>query len=216
LQSGPSSITSQKIALRRDLQARLRALPPASRSDASLTLCHHLTRLLPNPAGQLVAGFLPLPTEPNLLTFYHHLLAHRASLALPRLTSPGHMEFRELPPAAPHSHPAPNPLPCLLPGPFGLWQPDPAHCRQVSPNEITFALVPGLGFAPGGARLGRGAGYYDRWLPLLPTTTPTVGIAFSCQLCPTLPVDPHDHPLDFLLTENGWSQGARAQPSPAA
>jgi 5-formyltetrahydrofolate cyclo-ligase len=77
---------------------------------------------------------------------------------------------------------------------------------------MSLVLVPGLGFAAGGTRLGRGGGYYDRWLAHLPSSTPTIGIAFSLQICPSLPTLNHDQKVDFLLTESGWSEGNRGQP----
>jgi len=63
-------------------------------------------------------------------------------------------------------------------------------------------LVPGLAFARDGRRLGRGGGYYDRWLATQ-RGIPTFGICFSCQLVETLPVEPHDIHVDAILTESG-------------
>jgi 5-formyltetrahydrofolate cyclo-ligase len=50
-------------------------------------------------------------------------------------------------------------------------------------------------------RLGRGEGYYDRFLKLLPSTTPTIGLAFDFQLVDTLPeLEAHDMPVSLVLT----------------
>jgi 5-formyltetrahydrofolate cyclo-ligase len=102
----------------------------------------------------------------------------------------------------------------LRPGPHGLREPDPAVCPAVPPSAIDLVLVPGLGFAPGGARLGRGAGYYDRWLATLPDGARTIGVAFAGQVLPVVPCDAHDWRVDHILTDDGWVPGARGMLSP--
>jgi 5-formyltetrahydrofolate cyclo-ligase len=67
-------------------------------------------------------------------------------------------------------------------------------------------LVPGLAFDRRGGRLGRGRGYYDRFLAGLPGafSSPVrffaLGYCTSIQLVPELPVDPWDRPMDGLCT----------------
>ena len=82
-------------------------------------------------------------------------------------------------------------------GAFGILEPD---CRSVvvSPDEVDFAVVPGVAFDRSGRRLGRGRGFYDRLLPRL--SCPKVGVAFPFQMFGTIPVDPWDVPLDAVVT----------------
>jgi 5-formyltetrahydrofolate cyclo-ligase len=54
-----------------------------------------------------------------------------------------------------------------------------------------------------GRRLGKGYGYYDRFLSGLSKTAVTVGLAFSRQLLPEVPVEPWDVPVDVVVTEDG-------------
>ncbi len=61
-------------------------------------------------------------------------------------------------------------------------------------------VVPGLAFTPGGHRLGYGGGYYDRFLASLPPSAVTVGVCFHEQLVDDLPLDPHDRPVDLVVT----------------
>jgi 5-formyltetrahydrofolate cyclo-ligase len=65
------------------------------------------------------------------------------------------------------------------------------------------ALVPGVGFDASGIRLGRGVGFYDRALSALRAsgTVYAVGLAFECQIVPSLPFDPWDQPVDCIVTE---------------
>jgi len=71
------------------------------------------------------------------------------------------------------------------------------------PDPATFDLVivPGVAFTERGARLGRGGGWYDRLLPQLRADCATVGVAFDIQVLPELPVEPHDVPVDVVVTE---------------
>ena len=72
--------------------------------------------------------------------------------------------------------------------------------RRVGPQQIDFAIVPGLGFDRNGGRIGYGKGYYDRLLPQLPTDCPKVGLAYDCQLVENIPVESHDQRMDVIVT----------------
>ena len=67
-------------------------------------------------------------------------------------------------------------------------------------EDIDIIIVPLLAFDRFGHRLGYGAGYYDRFLPLCPGAT-KIGIAFSCQEIGEVPADETDVPLDRVVTE---------------
>lgn len=202
----------EKSTLRRELRARLRALSPDHHAAASAHIGTHLSDW-PTPAtGRLLAAFLPLPSEPDLRRFYRTWETGGGRLAAPLITAPNSLEFRVLPSGALDD--ASPSAAGLRPGPHGLREPDPAQCPLASPEEISLILVPGLGFARGGARLGRGAGYYDRWLASLPTGIPTIGVAFALQIVPDLPREPHDWLVDHIVTEAGWLPGTRGLPPP--
>ncbi len=67
----------------------------------------------------------------------------------------------------------------------------------------TLLLVPCVGYGPGGVRLGYGGGFYDRTLATLEPRPYTVGLAYSFGFLPWLQAEPHDVPLDAVLTEEG-------------
>jgi 5-formyltetrahydrofolate cyclo-ligase len=69
--------------------------------------------------------------------------------------------------------------------------------------EPTLLLVPCVGFGPGGVRLGYGGGFYDRTLATLTPRPFTVGLAYSQGFIPWLKAEPHDVPLDAVLTDEG-------------
>jgi len=77
-------------------------------------------------------------------------------------------------------------------GPYGILQPKRRYIRPVVPELIDLVVVPGLAFDKKGNRLGRGAGYYDKFLAGLPGDTPRIGLAFDFQVLRSLPALSHD------------------------
>jgi 5-formyltetrahydrofolate cyclo-ligase len=88
----------------------------------------------------------------------------------------------------------------LVRGPLGAAEP-PAAAREVELGDIDAFLIPGVGFSEDGLRLGRGGGYYDVTLKQAPRAA-RVGVGFDLQVLATLPRDPHDVPLDAVVTES--------------
>jgi 5-formyltetrahydrofolate cyclo-ligase len=68
---------------------------------------------------------------------------------------------------------------------------------------IDLVIVPGLGFSENGYRIGRGMGFYDRFLAQADFLGLSCGLAFHQQLCPDLPILDHDVPLSMLATDKG-------------
>lgn len=78
--------------------------------------------------------------------------------------------------------------------------PKPKDTVQFQPQLL---FVPLVGFGPGGNRLGYGGGFYDRTLAALTPRPVTVGLGFAHGFIPWLEPEPHDVPLDAILTEDG-------------
>ena len=83
--------------------------------------------------------------------------------------------------------------------------PKPKDTERFAPELL---LVPCVGFGPGGLRLGYGGGFYDRTLAALDPPPVTVGVGYAHGFVPWLEAEPHDVPLDVILTEDGvhWQQ----------
>lgn len=84
-------------------------------------------------------------------------------------------------------------------GKMVLKEPNPKKHQKVIPDEKTLVILPGMAFDRHKNRLGYGGGYYDRYLEQYEPKT--VGIAFDFSIVETLPVEPFDRPLDYLITE---------------
>lgn len=85
-------------------------------------------------------------------------------------------------------------------GPYLLREPAP-EAMVVTPSVL---IIPLVAFNDTGYRLGKGKGYYDRYLEGQRKTQKilAIGYAFEFQWVPDLPVEPFDQKLDFVVTEN--------------
>lgn len=92
--------------------------------------------------------------------------------------------------------------PCdFLPGAFGIREPRPGN-KAVLREQLFAICVPGLAFDRTGARIGYGKGYYDRFLsaPAFGGRPILIGTGYDFQLLDTVPQDPHDQRLDYIVT----------------
>ena len=187
--------------LRKRLRSLREAMPVAERQQSSAQLCSELglwfeaRHLLRSPKSEIVAGFWPLTHEPDLRPLFHRLHVTGTTVALPVVVKKhAPLEFHAW-------EPADN----LNPGPFGVLEP-----TQGSVMQPTVLLVPTLGFNDHGERIGYGGGYYDRTLAALSNTGipfTAIGIAWDqARLDEDAEhsAQPHDHPLDTILTPSGW------------
>jgi len=100
----------------------------------------------------------------------------------------------------------------LVPVPFGFLQ--PKKTTPVVPlAQIDLILVPGIAFDLQGHRLGRGAGYYDRFLPRADLRAAVCALAFECQIVDAVPVGEHDWPLQLIFTEERVIRNEKGEPS---
>ena len=77
----------------------------------------------------------------------------------------------------------------------------PRGGRPLVPHLIDLVIVPGLAFDPSGNRLGRGGGFYDRFLRRLRRSATTVGLAFDVQIIDTVPANDRDFAVTTIVTD---------------
>ncbi len=94
-----------------------------------------------------------------------------------------------------------DPVQDLVPGYYNIPEPDPKKSLRLEPGEIDAAVIPGSVFDIHGGRLGYGGGYYDRFLLNDAPQAKRIGLAFELQVVDNVPLEPHDQPLDILITE---------------
>jgi 5-formyltetrahydrofolate cyclo-ligase len=178
-----------KDELRREMRMRLKNLG-AAREEKSWAICDALAAHSAFAQSKRVALFSPLPSEPDLNALWQH--AGR-QFCYPRVAQEK-IEFVEI--AA---------LEDLVEAPWNPWVREPAVTtdRIIAPAEIDLVLVPGLAFTRDGWRLGRGGGFYDRFLAELPARTVKLGVCFEVQIVEALPAEEYDQRVDAVVTESG-------------
>jgi 5-formyltetrahydrofolate cyclo-ligase len=87
----------------------------------------------------------------------------------------------------------------LEPSTFGILEPRNDRVRPVEPTEADVAIIPGIAFDAAGHRIGYGGGYYDRFLGKFRGTK--IALAYELQIRDSIPVEPHDLPVDTIVTE---------------
>lgn len=132
----------------------------------------------------MVALFAPLADEIQLLPLVEKLSCR---VVLPRVEGDD-MEFYDYDPRA------------MQIGSFGIVEPQ--GVEPVEAEQIDLMVVPGVAFTAAGDRLGRGKGYYDRYLSREGFRAFCVGVCYEHQVVESLPVEPHDKAMDEVVSSN--------------
>ncbi len=96
----------------------------------------------------------------------------------------------------------------IVPGTWGI--PEPGEAYPAFLHDIALIIVPGAAFDEWGNRMGYGAGFYDKLLPVFTKTT--VALAFEVQIVAHVPVDSHDIPVQKIVTEKRVITAQRYRP----
>ncbi|MEL6062760.1 MULTISPECIES: 5-formyltetrahydrofolate cyclo-ligase [unclassified Methylobacterium] len=187
--SSDSADATRKAELRRAALAARDALGVEDRQAASAAITRTLLALPELTRARLVGAFWPIRSEVDPRAAAEGLLDRGQAVALPQVTKAG-LVFREW-----------RAGDTLVSGGFGLSEPDPS-LPLVDPDAL---IVPLAAFDRTGQRIGYGRGYYDGAIARLSRDRPlfTVGIGFAVQEVERVPAEPHDRPLDCVITEAG-------------
>ena len=185
--------------MRRAMLARRAALGPEARAAFASAASVHADLIVTAHGGRpAVALYCARADEAPMAAIAARLHAQGVALALPLIGArDAPLRFRAWRPGEP-----------LEAGPFGIQQ--PAAGAEVVPDVL---VVPLLAFDRAGHRLGYGGGYYDRTLAALHARGPVlaIGLAFAAQAVRSVPAEPHDVPLQAVLTETGLAVDRRAR-----
>lgn len=180
-----------KGELRTKLLRLLRQQKEEARRRKSEAIRQQVTRLPEFQQASTVCCYVALPYEVQTWRLIDEMLAQGKRVVVPvtrqrsqRLTLSEVRDWRAE----------------LAPGSFGVHEPVPSAVRRIRRQALDLVLVPGLAFDHRGHRLGHGHGYFDRFLARLPRRVTTIGLAYRFQLVDHLPVAPHDHPVDRVVT----------------
>lgn len=189
-----------KAALRARMKRELAGRSDADWALTSAAVVEGLRGLPWWPRVRAVMLYAPLRGEPDLTALAPDPAAPARVACVPRID----WATRSMVPAVVGDWAAD-----LVPVRLGLREPRSA-AAAFPPADLDVVLVPGLAFDWAGRRLGRGAGFYDRFLAALPRRCLRLGVCSLAQVLTDLPAEPHDEPVDGLLCEAGlvWRRGA--------
>jgi 5-formyltetrahydrofolate cyclo-ligase len=179
----------EKMRIRQVLRERKAALLPEERLEKSRSICRHVAEQVRN--GETVLAYTSKELEVNTAPLIDALLARKIPVVVPIIQKEdislrlSYIRDRSV----------------LVPSTFGVPEPIGSEI-PANPADINTILLPMLGFDRTGARIGYGAGYYDRFLEKNPDLR-KIGIAFACQEIERLPLDPTDVRMDMIITEDG-------------
>ncbi len=175
--------TGEKKSLRKAVRERLSSVPSDERKRRSAAICDALKSHIAVCGARVVALFAPLPDEPDISPLIDNPGTARVVL-LPRVEGDT-MQF--------YCYDGNN----LSAGYFGVSEPQ--GVEPVAPDEIDVMVVPGVVFTKDGARMGRGKGFYDKYLSLDGFRALKIGVCFAEQVVDELPLEPHDVLMDSVV-----------------
>ncbi len=186
-----NNVSMTKGAIRTQVLAQLKQQQEEDRRHGSEAIWRKVKQLAVFRRARTVCCYVALPYEVQTWQMIEEMLKGGKRVVVPRASSrTKRLALSEI--RDPHAE--------LARGTLGVWEPVPAAVRPVRVRDLDVVLVPGIAFDRRGHRLGHGHGYFDRFLARVPTTTPTIGLAFRFQLLERLPTASHDHTVHTVLT----------------
>ena len=184
-------IQTDKQALRREKLLARKLLAPDCRKTADRSIRNRVEALPEFRQAATVAAYASDGTEPDLIPLLRQAREEGKTICFPRWRenesryemAVADADFR------------------LMEGKWKMPEPPPeAPAVSDSMLEDAVWLIPGVAFDPECRRLGRGKGIYDRFLASARGCK--IGIFYDCQKTAVIPMEPHDRPLDAVVTES--------------
>jgi 5-formyltetrahydrofolate cyclo-ligase len=182
-----------KSQIRADMKSRLAAITPAERHTRSLAACQLLIATREFKNAQTIMIYMSMPSEVETSPLAVRAWQGGKSIAVPRIDWDGHrmepVEIRSLDVD-------------MQTKPKGPGIREPAKGFALSLGVIDMIVVPGLAFDRGGFRVGRGRGFYDRFLGQREFNGIRCALCFHEQLQDVaVPAESHDVPMNLIVTD---------------
>jgi len=189
----PAELPTTKPGIRKHILSLREQLGPEKRAACSAGIVARILDLEPYRRAGTVLGYMNFGTEFASEMWIRQLLAQRKRLVLPRVNH--HTNRLDL-------YRVDDPENQLAAGLWEIREPIVERCeRLTNPNEVEFALLPGVAFTRDGARLGYGGGYYDKLLGSMALRPALAAAAFSLQIVEQIPQESTDVRVGWIITE---------------
>lgn len=179
-----------KKALRQELRQRMGAIPPEELQRRSAAACRLLCQQEEYQRASVLMLFLSTAHEVDTQPLALQAWADAKTVLAPRVA----WDQRRMLPVEIHSL-----VSGVEEGYMGIRE--PVEGVPVPIGDIDLVIVPGLGFDEQGNRLGRGRGFYDRFLSHPDFRGIACALALEDQVVPSIPVGPSDVAVDMLVTD---------------
>ena len=180
----PEVAAWRKAERARLIAARL-TVPADQRTRMAAEIAQQLDAIIGPPDGRMVSLYWPFRGEPDLRPWMAEIAARGGRTALPLVVAKAQpLVFR--------AWQAGDPLE------KGVWNiPVPAQGDPVLPDIV---IAPLVGFDRRNYRLGYGGGFFDRTIAAMPTKPLVIGVGYALQRMDTIRPQPHDIPMDRIVT----------------
>jgi 5-formyltetrahydrofolate cyclo-ligase len=192
-----------KEAIRRQATEQIRSLSPDDRIVMDAQATNAITGLAAWEAADAILGYVAMNDEVDIQGILAAALREGKRVGLPRMEAgSSRMVFLRV------DADSGDLLGELETHRFGFLQP-PARAPQLYPHPRdstgpgnTMMIIPGRAFDRRGYRIGRGGGFYDRFLNVHGAGLITVGVGYTCQMFASVPRDERDVPLQMVVTDS--------------
>jgi 5-formyltetrahydrofolate cyclo-ligase len=189
----PSSQPPTKPGIRKRILSLREQLAPEMRDAYSAVISERIIELENYRQAGTVLGYMNFGAEFTSELWVQNVLADGKKLALPRVNQ--HTNQLDL-------YWVEDPENQLAVGLWGIREPIVERCERLAmPNEVEFALLPGVAFTREGARLGYGGGYYDKLLGRMAHRPVLAAAAFALQIVEQIPQEKTDMKVGWIITE---------------
>lgn len=184
---------SLKQAIRKSMLSRREQLPADTRAAHSAAIAERLLQLPEYRQVGTVLGYMNFGAEFASELWAARVLADGKRLALPKVNR--HTNHLDL-------YWVDDPENQLAAGLWGIREPVVERCERLdNPNEVEFALLPGVAFTRDGARLGYGGGFYDKLLAGMAQRPVLAAAVFALQIVEQIPLELTDIKVEWIITE---------------
>ncbi|MFE1369352.1 5-formyltetrahydrofolate cyclo-ligase [Streptomyces anulatus] len=195
LNTDKSGKASAKSSLRRELLAARALLTKEDAARTAAVLAEAALRVPELADARTVAAYVSVGREPGTRALLEALRGRGVRVLLPVLLADNDLDWA--------AYEGPE---HLLPAGRGLLEPDGPRLGPAAVLDADAVLLPGLAVDGAGMRLGRGGGSYDRVLARLTAAgahPALVVLLYDDEVVARVPSEPHDHPVDAVVTPAG-------------
>ena len=184
------NITTQKKILRDKIKTIISIIPDSKRQNYDKALCksfitfYKSTILIKATRPLTILTYMPLPDEPNITNLMLSAPFLSAEIVLPVSEINGELTLKRL-------------TETVCTGRYNIKEPS-SNSPIVNQEEIDLAIIPARALGKSGERLGRGKGYYDRFLEKCSCIT--IGLCYDEQIFDDIPMSAHDKCIDYVIT----------------